>query len=51
MKEYDRLTWLEDLADKHEVPVDQVMIAYAVYEAMTFPLDTFEQVLDRVFGG
>lgn len=56
MKEFDKVKWLEELACKYEVPVEQVMIAYVVYdEAMDmFGHNTvnkhFEQVLEKVFG-
>lgn len=55
MKEFDKQGWLEELADKYEVPVEQVMIAWAVYdEAMDMfghhtIVSHFEDVLDKVF--
>lgn len=49
MKEFDKQGWLEDLAYKCELPVEQVMIAWAVYEAITRPEDCFDEVLTKVF--
>lgn len=33
MKEFEKVKWLEDLADKYEVPVEQVMLAWSFYQA------------------
>ena len=55
MKEFEKVKWLEDLADKYEAPVEQVMIAWAVYdEAMDMfghhtVISHFEEVLTKVF--
>ena len=57
MKEYDKLTWLEDLAVKYELPVEQVMIAYATYQVSCnlsgccyCNLEFSDVVLAQVFG-
>jgi hypothetical protein len=52
MSEYEKQKWLEQLADKYEVPYEQVMLAWAVYEVTTeyanYP-KPFEEVLMEVF--
>jgi hypothetical protein len=55
MKEFDKQTWLEELADKYEVPVEQVVIAWAVYlvcrdmPCFIDEIDELNYVLDGVF--
>jgi len=58
VKEFDKVGWLADLADKYEVPVEQVMIAYATYQVSCnlsgfcyCNLEFSDEVLDKVFGG
>ena len=52
MSEYEKQKWLEQLADKYEVPYEQVMLAWVVYEVtaewQTYCMD-FENVLVEVF--
>jgi hypothetical protein len=52
MKEFDKQNWLEELANEYEVPYEQVMLAWAVYDTtvayVNFPPD-FENVLVDVF--
>ena len=56
MKEFDKQTWLEELADKYEVPVEQVVIAWAVYQIscnlfgnMNCKVEFSEVVLPQLF--
>lgn len=55
MKEFEKQAWLEELANKFEVPVEQVTIAWAVYQTTvnvigyTWCQKEFEDVLSKVF--
>lgn len=49
MKVVDKLVWLEKLANKYDTPLSNIMIAWVVYDAITRPEDSFEEVLDKVF--
>lgn len=53
MKEFDKQGWLEELADKFEVPVEQVMIAWAVYGETTqyTYVENVREHFNEVLGG
>lgn len=57
MKEFDKVIYLEDLAVKYEIPVEQVMVAYATYCELCKVLDEnafeqtplFHRLVERIF--
>lgn len=56
MKEFDKQTWLGELANKCEVPAQQVMVAWATYKiscdligVMECKLEFSGVVLSRLF--
>jgi hypothetical protein len=55
MSEYEKQKWLEQLADKYEVPYEQVMLAWVVYDLSMemyghfSVVEHFESILVDVF--